>query len=52
MIADHSKANGAEQNLQLDPAVRRFAQMTLPVLQDHLQMANRLVASPAQGQHY
>ncbi|MGH8140989.1 MAG: DUF4142 domain-containing protein [Steroidobacteraceae bacterium] len=39
----------AEQDHRLDPAVRRFAQMTLPVLEDHLQMANQLVASHAEG---
>lgn len=39
----------AEQDPRIAPAVRNFARMTLPVLEDHLRMANQLVASQAAG---
>lgn len=39
----------AEQDPRIAPAVRGFARMRLPVLEDHLRMANQLVASQAQG---
>lgn len=51
--ADHREAvaifKRAEQNPRIAPALRNFARMTLPVLEDHLRMANQLVASQASG---
>lgn len=51
--ADHREAvavfKRAEQNPRIAPALRNFARMTLPVLEDHLRMANQLVASQAGG---
>jgi putative membrane protein len=41
----------AEQNHELSPAIRRFARMTLPTLEDHLQMANRLLAAHPLANH-
>ncbi len=39
----------AEQDPRIAPAVRNFAGMSLPMLQDHLNMSNQLVASEAGG---
>ena len=39
----------AEQDPRIAPAVREFARKTLPVLEDHLHMANQLVATEAGG---
>jgi putative membrane protein len=39
----------AEQDARIAPAVREFARSTLPALEDHLRMANQLVASQAAG---
>jgi putative membrane protein len=51
MADEHTQAlarfKRAAQNSRIDPAVRRFAQTSLPVMQDDLQQANRLVASHA-----
>ena len=41
----------AEQDARIAPAVRHFANQTLPILQDHLHMANQLVASEAGANH-
>lgn len=51
--SDHREAvalfKRAEQNPRIDPAVRDFARQTLPVLEDHLRMANQLVATESGG---
>lgn len=39
----------AAQDPRIAPQVRQFAQQTLPVLQDHLRMANQLVATEGGG---
>ncbi|HEY7929388.1 MAG TPA: DUF4142 domain-containing protein [Steroidobacteraceae bacterium] len=39
----------AAQDPRIAPPVRQFAQQTLPVLQDHLHMANQLVATEGGG---
>ena len=44
-----SKFRRAEQDPRIAPAVREFARQTLPVLEDHLHMANQLVATEAGG---
>jgi putative membrane protein len=61
--ADYSKAQASDhrevislfrraaQNPNIAPQVRRFAQMALPTLQDHLNMANQLVATEAGDNH-
>jgi putative membrane protein len=41
----------AAQDPRIAPQVREFAQMTLPILQDHLHMANQLVATESGGNH-
>ena len=41
----------AAQDPRIAPSVRQFAQQTLPVLQDHLHMANQLVATEGGGNH-
>jgi len=52
---DHREVLGvfrrAAQNARIAPQVRQFAQQSLPVLQDHLHMANQLVATEASGNH-
>ena len=48
VVADFKRA---EQNHELEPAIRRFARMTLPTLQDHLRMANRLLAAHPLANH-
>jgi putative membrane protein len=39
----------AEQNMSLDPAVRRYARETLPTLTEHLRLAQHLVATAGKG---
>lgn len=55
MANEHASAlarfKRAAQNSALDPQVRRFAQNSLPSMQDTLQQANRLVASHATASH-
>lgn len=41
----------AAQNRQIAPAVRDYARMTLPVLKEHLRLAQQLVASESKGNH-
>jgi putative membrane protein len=52
-VKDHKQViamfEKAEQNPRIAPDIRMFARMTLPVLRQHLQMANELVASEAKG---
>jgi len=45
-----SQFRRAAQDPGIEPQVRQFAQQTLPILQDHLHMANQLVAA-ARGTH-
>jgi len=40
-----SKFEQAEQNPEIAPAMRKYARTSLPVLKDHLRMAQQLVAS-------
>ncbi|HEX4378203.1 MAG TPA: DUF4142 domain-containing protein [Steroidobacteraceae bacterium] len=51
MAEDHQKGvtlfQQAAQNPNLDRDVQKYAQSTLPTLQDHLTMANKLVAAHA-----
>ena len=51
--SDHREVIGvfrrAAQDPRIAPQVRQFAQQSLPVLQDHLRMANQLVATEASG---
>jgi putative membrane protein len=44
-----SKFEEAAQNRQIAPAVRDYARISLPLLKEHLRMAQQLVASESNG---
>jgi len=44
-----SKFEAAAQNRQIAPAVRDYARISLPLLKEHLRMAQQLVASESSG---
>jgi putative membrane protein len=46
-----SKFEQAAQNRAIAPVVRDYARTTLPVLKEHLRMAQQLVASESKGNH-